>query len=79
VSGSAIALTAAVTMDTNKVSTCGPPGRRTDVNGDGRADLVWRHATTGAVAFWLQDGFTVLRAKVRAMVPLEWNIVKGQE
>ena len=66
VSGSAIALTAAVTMDTNKISTCGPPSRRTDVNGDGRADLVWRHTTTGEVAFWLQDGFTVLGARVLA-------------
>ena len=38
----------------------------------------WCGATgaSGAVAIWLQDGFTTLDAQVvRASVPLEWQLV----
>ncbi|PYR35369.1 MAG: hypothetical protein DMF90_13885 [Acidobacteria bacterium] len=30
-----------------------------DLDGDGKADLVWRHAQTGDVAVWLMNGVTV--------------------
>ena len=41
----------------------------------GHADLVWRHSNSGAVKFWLQDGFTILDAQVvQASVPLEWQL-----
>ncbi len=29
-----------------------------DFNGDGRADILWRHKTTGRMAVWLMDGLT---------------------
>jgi hypothetical protein len=46
----------------------------TDVNGDGRADLLWRHTQTGQVAVWLLDGSTVLGgALVGAPVSLDWQ------
>ena len=33
-----------------------------DFNRDGRADLVWRHYSTGKLAIWLMDGVRVLSA-----------------
>ncbi|PYR33608.1 MAG: VCBS repeat-containing protein, partial [Acidobacteria bacterium] len=48
-----------------------------DVDGDGRADLVWRHTQTGDVAVWLMNGATVVRsAVVASSVPLAWRIAK---
>ena len=45
------------------------------MNGDGKADLVWRHATTGDVAVWLLNGTTIAGAGVVAQVPdLLWQI-----
>ncbi len=29
-----------------------------DFNGDGKADLVWRNASTGQTAIWLMGGLT---------------------
>ncbi|PYR47976.1 MAG: hypothetical protein DMF89_17415 [Acidobacteria bacterium] len=47
-----------------------------DVDGDGRADLVWRNTQTGDVAVWFMSGTTVrLSAVVSAAVPLAWRIV----
>ena len=47
-----------------------------DVDGDGKADLVWRHAQTGDVAVWLMNGATVREGPVVAPgVPLAWQIV----
>jgi len=31
-----------------------------DLDGDGKADIVWHHATTGEVSAWLMDGTTHL-------------------
>jgi FG-GAP-like repeat len=48
-----------------------------DVDGDGRADIVWRHTQTGDVAVWLMNGATVVRsAVVASSVPLAWRIAK---
>src|SRR5262249_7318482 len=48
-----------------------------DVDGDGRADLVWRHTQTGDVAGWLMHGATVVQSAVVASgVPLAWHIAK---
>jgi hypothetical protein len=33
-----------------------------DFNGDGKADLVWRNATTGDTSMWLMNGTTPLSA-----------------
>ena len=40
--------------------------RLSDVNGDGFADVIWRHAATGENAIWLMDG-----AEILAELPLE--------
>ncbi|HBP89286.1 MAG TPA: VCBS repeat-containing protein, partial [Nitrospiraceae bacterium] len=29
-----------------------------DVNADTKADIIWRHGTSGAVALWLMNGST---------------------
>ena len=36
------------------LATPAPP--RTDFNGDGKADLVWRNSADGAPALWLMNG-----------------------
>jgi len=46
-----------------------------DVNGDGKADLVWRQTQSGDVAVWLMDGVKVIgSAIVSPGVPLAWQI-----
>jgi hypothetical protein len=46
-----------------------------DLDGDGKADLIWRHSQTGDVSAWLMDGATVKQAPVVAPgVPLAWQI-----
>src|SRR5215813_9318368 len=39
------------------VAVAAPTAR--DINGDGKADLAWQHATTGDVAVWLLNGTTI--------------------
>ena len=47
-----------------------------DVNGDGKADLVWRHAQTGHVVIWLMNGLAIVGSAVIAQVgDLNWQIV----
>jgi len=50
-----------------------------DVNGDGKADLVWRHMQTGDVAVWLMDGAMVTQGPVVATVPLQWRLAKVED
>jgi hypothetical protein len=49
-----------------------------DVDGDGKADLIWQHATEGWVAAWLMNGTQVLQSTFlsipRASDP-HWQIV----
>jgi sRNA-binding regulator protein Hfq len=47
----------------------------TDLNGDGKADLVWHHATTGLVVVWLMNGTQILQVSIVAQVSdLGWKI-----
>jgi len=47
-----------------------------DINGDGKADLIWRHATTGQVGVWLLNGATIAGAgMVEQVTDLRWQIV----
>ena len=46
-----------------------------DIDGDGKADLVWRNTQTGDVAIWLMAGLTVrLSTVVSTGVPLAWQL-----
>jgi subtilisin len=48
-----------------------------DVDGDGKADLIWQHATQGLVAVWLMNGTQVVSTRMLSIdrVPdLQWQI-----
>jgi len=45
-----------------------------DFNGDGKADILWRHSS-GDVAIWLMNGSSVVSAVVVGNVSLDWTIV----
>ena len=47
---------------------------RNDVNGDGKADLVWRHTGSGEIAIWLMNGPTIASSGLLGAVPFEWQI-----
>ena len=44
------------------------------MDGDSKADLVWRESTNGAVAVWLMNGLTITQVGVPARVPTNWSI-----
>ena len=48
-----------------------------DLNGDGKADLVWRNVHTGAVAGWLMNGLSLQEDAIIALGIShdDWNIV----
>jgi len=45
-----------------------------DLNGDAKADIVWRNAKTGVVAVWLMDGSKIASSGFLGGVPLDWQI-----
>jgi FG-GAP repeat. len=48
-----------------------------DVNGDGKADLIWQHRTDGRLATWLMNGEQVLSTtflSIGQIPDLEWQI-----
>lgn len=47
----------------------------TDLDGDGRSDVVWRNTTTGEAATWLMDGPAVVSGAVLPAVPAAWAVV----
>jgi hypothetical protein len=51
-----------------------------DVDDDGRPDLLWQHATTGYVAAWLLNGFTVVESRLfdPSQVSSSWSFVGGR-
>lgn len=52
----------------------GKPG---DINGDGLADLIWQHATTGSIAAWYVNGYNVTGAapfSTDRVADLGWRI-----
>jgi hypothetical protein len=48
---------------------------RNDVNGDSKADLVWRHMSNWRVAIWLMNGSSIASSGFFSAVPTEWQIV----
>lgn len=51
----------------------------TDLDGDGRSDVVWRNTTTGEAAAWLMDGPVVVSGAVLPTVPTSWAIVAAAD
>lgn len=46
-----------------------------DMNGDAKADIVWRHAATGSVSSWYMDGIArVSGGTIHMGISLEWRI-----
>jgi hypothetical protein len=57
--------------------TAATPGEPTpyDLNGDRKADIVWRNTSTGDVGGWLMNGLTLGATDVIAGgVPFDWEI-----
>jgi hypothetical protein len=55
-----------------------PPAPRSDFNGDGKPDLLWRHQTAGHLVVWYMDGVT--RVGGAALEPgqvddVSWQVV----
>src|SRR5207245_10798602 len=51
-----------------------------DFNGDGKADLLWRHIVTGQVYLWLMDGAAPLSFKpVATVADLNWQIAQAAD
>jgi subtilisin family serine protease len=49
-----------------------------DLDGDGKADLIWQHATRGWVAAWLMDGTQVTSTRllsIERVADTDWHIV----
>lgn len=46
-----------------------------DLNGDGKADIVWRNVKTGDVAVWLMNGGIIGSSGFLGGVPSDWKIV----
>ncbi len=45
-----------------------------DYNGDGKADLVWRNASDGAITMWLMNGAVTLSA-TGILGATTWSVV----
>lgn len=48
-------------------------GASTDINGDGKADILWRNTSTGEVAAWFMNGSTFLSSASLGSVSLNWR------
>ena len=48
---------------------------KSDLNGDGKADIIWRNVKTGDVAVWLMNGGTIGSSGFLGGVPSDWQIV----
>ena len=46
-----------------------------DVDGDGKADIVWRNTSNGTTAIWLMNGTTIASPSFPGGVPAAWEIV----
>ncbi len=45
-----------------------------DLDGDGRADLVWRNTTSGLVSGWLLESLSRKQGATIGTIPLEWTL-----
>jgi hypothetical protein len=69
-------------MNGTGVITSGSPGAPAndwqivsvaDFNGDGKADILWRH-TSGTLSEWLLDGTTMTGSALVGSVPNSWHV-----
>jgi ELWxxDGT repeat protein len=49
-------------------------GGGTDLDGDGKADLVWRNSSDGSTAIWLMNGTAIASSGFPGGVPQVWQI-----
>jgi hypothetical protein len=47
-----------------------------DIDGDGRADLLWQHAVTGDVRVWRMNGFERVEAAFVRRVHSSWRALR---
>ncbi|MCA9455478.1 MAG: FG-GAP repeat protein, partial [Nitrospira sp.] len=47
-----------------------------DVNGDGKADLIWRNTNSGDVAVWLLNGTSIASSGIVDRLPSQWQIAQ---
>jgi len=45
-----------------------------DVNGDGKADVVWRNETSGTVAVWVMNGLSISTVGFPGSTSTDWEI-----
>jgi len=45
-----------------------------DVNGDGKADIIWRNSRSGTVAVWLMSGLTISAVGFPGSTSTDWEI-----
>jgi hypothetical protein len=50
-----------------------------DFNADGRADILWRNASTGDLAIWLMNGTSVIGTGTFGAVSLDWVAEKAAD
>ena len=46
-----------------------------DLNGDAKADLLWRNSSSGIVSAWLMNGETIASNGLLPTIPSEWQMV----
>jgi len=71
-----VTLTAATAVTATFAFSPVVPAKRGDFNGDGKADLLWRHAQSGEVQVWLMNGAAITASGSPFTVPdPNWKIV----
>jgi hypothetical protein len=44
-----------------------------DFDGDGKGDILWRDATTGATAIWFMNGIAISQSANLGVIPANWK------
>jgi FG-GAP repeat protein len=52
-------------------------GNSNDLNGDGKADIVWRNSKNGSTAIWLLNEAAIASGGFPGGVPLAWQIARA--
>ncbi len=73
VSGNSIPTTFAYTVQ--PIDPADPTSTLNDTNGDGKADILWRNTTSGAIYLYLMNGTSFSSAYVNTVADPTWQIV----